>query len=168
MLHFIFFSSPFLFLFFSILIPSSFFFPLLISSSFSSSFHPLPESNLLLFFLYIFPFHYFYYHLFDVMRLQRYAFIGQMTLLSSKSSGNPDDGGRRDRSAHVNLGTSTGYMTTSFGPATLSGNVLTMTATSTGQLGQYGKFYPFRSTQKNNRRHDLYSPEPAIPTILNQ
>ena len=37
----------------------------------------------------------FYYHLFDVMRLQRYAFIGQMTLLSSKSSGNPDDGDRR-------------------------------------------------------------------------
>lgn len=30
-----------------------------------------------------------------------------MTLLSSKSSGNPDDGGIRDRSAHVNLGTST-------------------------------------------------------------
>ena len=43
---------------------------------------------------------------------------------------------------------SAGYMTTSFGPATLSGNVLTMTATSTGQLRQYGKFYPFRSTQK--------------------
>ena len=90
-------------------------------------------------------------------------------------------------------------MTTSFGPATLSGNVLTMTATSTGQLGQNGKFYPFRSTKKNNRhqaiishhkqvkqllksicgifqsvivfhrvRQDLYSPEPAIPTILNQ
>lgn len=30
-----------------------------------------------------------------------------MTLLSSKSSGNPDDGGRRDRSAHVNLGITT-------------------------------------------------------------
>ncbi len=43
-----------------------------------------------------------------------------------------------------------------------------LTATSTGQLGQNGKFYPFRSTQKNNRRLDLYSPEPAIPTILNQ
>ena len=59
-----------------------------------------------------------------------------------------NDGGRRDRSVHVNHGTSAGYMTTSFGPATLSGNVLTMTATSTGQLGQNGKFYPFRSTQK--------------------
>ncbi len=43
-----------------------------------------------------------------------------------------------------------------------------MTATSTGQLGQNGKFYPFRSTQKNNRYQDLYSTEPAIPTILNQ
>ena len=43
-----------------------------------------------------------------------------------------------------------------------------LTATSTVQLRQYGKFYPFRSTQKNNRRQDLYSPEPAIPTILNQ
>lgn len=95
--------SSLLFLFFFSSFPSSS--PLL--SSFSSSFHLLPESNLLLFFLYIFPFHYFYYHLFDVMRLQRYAFIGQMTLLSSKSSGNPDDGGRRDRSAHVNLETST-------------------------------------------------------------
>ena len=61
---------------------------------------------------------------------------------------------------------SAGYMTTSFGPATLSGNVLTMTATSTGQLGQNGKLYPFRST--NNRHQDLYWPEPAIPTILNQ
>ena len=99
---------------------------------------------------------------------QRYAFIEQMTLLSSKSSGNPDDGGRKAGSAHVNLGTYAGYMTTSFGPATLSGNVLTMTATSTGQLGQNGKFYPFRSTQKNNSRQDLYSPEPAIPAILNQ
>ena len=59
-----------------------------------------------------------------------------------------NDGGRKAGSAHVNLGTSAGYMTTSFGPATLSGNVLTMTATSTGQLGQNGKFYPFRSTQK--------------------
>lgn len=43
-----------------------------------------------------------------------------------------------------------------------------LTATSTGQLGQNGKFYPFRSTQKNNRYQDLYSTEPAIPTILNQ
>lgn len=68
----------------------------------------------------------------------------------------------------IRVSDSAGYMTTSFGPATLSGNVLTMTATSTGQLGQNGKFYPFRSTQKNNRRQDLYSPEPAIPTILNQ
>ena len=43
-----------------------------------------------------------------------------------------------------------------------------LTATSTGQLGQNGKFYPFCSTQKNSRHQDLYSPEPAIPTILNQ
>ena len=149
MLHFIFFSSPFLFLFFF--------------SSFPSSFHPLPESNFLLFFLSIFH-STFYHHLFDVMRLQRYAFIGQMTLLPSKSSGNPYDGGRKARFAHVNPGTSAGYMTTSFGPATLSGIVLTMTATSTGQLGQYGKFYPFRSTQKitgiriNTRRSPLSLP----------
>ena len=76
-------------------------FPLFLFSSFphlflisSSSFPPLPESNLLLFFLSIFR-STFYHHLFNVMRLQRYAFIGQMTLLSSKSSGNPDDGDRR-------------------------------------------------------------------------
>lgn len=43
-----------------------------------------------------------------------------------------------------------------------------LTATSSGQLGQNGKFHPFRSTQNNNRHQDLYSPEPAIPTILNQ
>ena len=106
-LLFLFFSSSvsLLFLFFSILIPSFFFFPLLFSSSFSSSFHPLPESNFLLFFLSIFR-STFYHHLFDVMRLQRYAFIGQMTLLSSKSSGNPDDGGRKARFAHVNPTTS--------------------------------------------------------------
>ena len=79
-----------------------------------------------------------------------------------------NDVGKRAGSAHVNHRTSAGYMTTSFGPATLSGNVLTLTATSTDQLGQYGKFYPFRSTQKNNRHQDLYSPEPAITTILNQ
>ena len=30
-----------------------------------------------------------------------------MTLQPSKSSGNPADGGKRARSAHVNLGTST-------------------------------------------------------------
>lgn len=30
-----------------------------------------------------------------------------MTLLPSKSSGNPDDGGRKAQSVHVNLGTST-------------------------------------------------------------
>ena len=70
---------------------------------------------------------------------------GLLTQLGTMSM--KDDGGRRAWSAHVNLGTSAGYMTTSFGPATLSGNVLTMTATSTGQLGQNGKFYPFRSTQ---------------------
>lgn len=43
---------------------------------------------------------------------------------------------------------SAGYMTTSFGPATLSGNVLTMTAVSTGKIGQNGVLYPFRSNQK--------------------
>ena len=42
--------------------------------------------------LFLLPPRSFYYHLFDVMRLQRYAFIGQMTLLTSKSSGNPADG----------------------------------------------------------------------------
>ena len=83
--------SPPLFLFFFL------FFFLLISSS---SFHPLPESNFLLFFLSIFR-STFYHHLFDVMRLQRYAFIGQMTLLPSKSSGNPADGGRTPQSAPV-------------------------------------------------------------------
>ena len=40
------------------------------------------------------------------MRLQRYAFIEQMPLLSSKSSGNPDDGGKKAGFAHVNHGTS--------------------------------------------------------------
>ena len=138
MLHFILFSSPFLFLFFFFFssFPSS---SPLLSSSFHSSFHLLFPPHFLLyrnptfFFLSIFR-STFYHHLFDVMRLQRYVFIGQMTLLSSKSSGNPDDGGKRAGSVHVNLGTSAGYMTTSFGPATLSGNVLTMTATSTGQL----------------------------------
>lgn len=43
---------------------------------------------------------------------------------------------------------SAGYMTTSFGPATLSGNVLTMTAVSIGKLGHSGVLYPFRSNQK--------------------
>ncbi len=43
---------------------------------------------------------------------------------------------------------SAGYMTTTFGPATLNGNVLTMTATSTGKLGKNGVLYPFRSTQQ--------------------
>lgn len=84
--HFIsFFSSPI----------SLFFFPLFLfsSASFPPHFPPLPESSYLLFFLSIFR-STFYHHLFDVMRLQRYAFIGQMTLLSSKSSGNPADGGR--------------------------------------------------------------------------
>lgn len=42
---------------------------------------------------------------------------------------------------------SAGYMTTTFGPATLSGNVLTMTATSNGKLASNGVLYPFRSTQ---------------------
>mgnify|MGYP007096198432 CR=1 FL=1 len=135
MLHFIFFSSSLLFLFFfssfhPLFIPSSF-------SSFSLLFHPHPLFFLLFpphFILYrnptfcyfSYPFSvllFFYHQLFDVMRLQRYAFIGQMTLLSSKSSGNPADGGknprsaplefnmkndgdRRDRSVHVNHGTS--------------------------------------------------------------
>ena len=31
-----------------------------------------------------------------------------MTLLSSKSSGNPDDGGKKVQSVHVDLGTSIG------------------------------------------------------------
>ena len=69
-------------------------FPLFLFSSFplfliSSS--SLPHLSLLYrnptfcYFSYpFFPFCYFYYHLFDVMRLQRYGFIGQMTLLSSK------------------------------------------------------------------------------------
>lgn len=140
MLHFIFISSSFhlLFLFFFSSFPSSspllssllspplfLFFFLLISSS---SFHPphfiLYRNPTFCYFSYPFFHSTFYHHLFDVMRLQRYAFIGQMTLLSSKSSRNPDDGGkragsahvefnmkndggRRDRSAHVNLGTST-------------------------------------------------------------
>ncbi len=43
---------------------------------------------------------------------------------------------------------SSGYMTTTFGPATLSGNVLTLTATSSGQLASNGIFFPFRSTQQ--------------------
>lgn len=43
---------------------------------------------------------------------------------------------------------SAGYMTTTFSPATLSGNVLTMTATSTGQLPYNGVRYPYRSTQQ--------------------
>lgn len=43
---------------------------------------------------------------------------------------------------------SAGYMTTTFGPATLSGNVLTMTATSNGKLASNGVLYPFRSTQQ--------------------
>lgn len=104
----LFFPSPLLFFSFSFSLlfhPHPLFLPLLFSSSFSSSFHPLPESNFLLFFLSIFR-STFYHHLFDVMRLQRYAFIGQMTLLPSKSSGNPDDGGKRAGSAPVDLGTS--------------------------------------------------------------
>lgn len=43
---------------------------------------------------------------------------------------------------------SAGYMTTTFGPATLSDNVLTMTATSNGKLANNGVLYPFRSTQQ--------------------
>lgn len=42
-----------------------------------------------------------------------------------------------------------------------------LTATSTGQWGQNGNF-THSAALKNNRRQDLYSPEPAIPTILNQ
>lgn len=43
-----------------------------------------------------------------------------------------------------------GYLTTTFSPVILSGNVLTMTATSTGQLATTanGVLYPFRSTQQ--------------------
>lgn len=107
-----FFSSSFhlLFLPFSLLFLFCF-------SSVSLLFHPHPLFFLLstphfllyrnptFFFLSIFR-STFYHHLFDVMRLQRYAFIGQMTLLSSKSSGNPDDGDRKARSAPVNPRTS--------------------------------------------------------------
>ena len=110
-LHFIFFfssfpsSSPLLSSLLSPLLspPLFLFFFLLISSS---SFHPphfiLYRNPTFCYFSYPFFHSTFYHHLFDVMRLQRYAFIGQMTLLSSKSSGNPDDGGRRAGSAHVN------------------------------------------------------------------
>lgn len=43
-----------------------------------------------------------------------------------------------------------GYMTTTYSPATLSGDVLTVTATSSGQLATtaYGKLYPFRGTEQ--------------------
>lgn len=41
-----------------------------------------------------------------------------------------------------------GYSTTTFGPATLTGNVLTMTATSTGKLAYNGVLYPYRSSQQ--------------------
>lgn len=111
--HFIFFPSSLLFLLISsysllhfllILISSPFsLLPSLFSFFlFSSSLPPLSSHISLLYrnpaicyFSYSFLRSTFYHHLFDVMRLQRYAFIGQMTLLSSKSSGNPDDGGRR-------------------------------------------------------------------------
>ena len=97
MLHFIFFSSPLLSLLFFSSFPSSS--PLLSPPLFifiSSSFHPhslLYRNPAICYFSYSFLRSTFYHHLFDVMRLQKYAFIGQMTLLSNISSGNPDDGG---------------------------------------------------------------------------
>lgn len=121
-----FFSSSFSPLFFFSSFPSSS--PLL--SSFPSSFHLLFPPHFTLYrnptfcyFSYPFSVLLFITTYLMVIRLQRYAFIGHMTLLSSKSSGNPDDGGRnpqsaplefnmkndggrRDRSVHVNHGTS--------------------------------------------------------------
>ncbi|HIS23447.1 MAG TPA: hypothetical protein IAC09_08415 [Candidatus Cryptobacteroides intestinipullorum] len=41
---------------------------------------------------------------------------------------------------------SEGYFTTSYGPGTLSGNVLTFTANQTGQLASNGVLYPYRNT----------------------
>ena len=101
MLHFIFFSSPLLSLLIFSSFPSSS--PLLSPPLFifiSSSFHPhslLYRNPAICYFSYSFLRSTFYHHLFDVMRLQKYAFIGQMTLLSNISSGNPDDGGQKSR-----------------------------------------------------------------------
>ena len=41
-----------------------------------------------------------------------------------------------------------GYIDSVFGPATLSGNVITVTGNSTGQLKDNGKAYPYRRTAK--------------------
>lgn len=41
---------------------------------------------------------------------------------------------------------SAGYLTTSYGVGTLTGNVLTFTANQTGQLASNGVLYPFRNT----------------------
>ena len=41
---------------------------------------------------------------------------------------------------------SEGYFTTSYGPGTLSGNVLTFTANQTGQLASNGVLYPYRNS----------------------
>lgn len=39
-----------------------------------------------------------------------------------------------------------GYLTTTYSPATLTGNVLTFTANQSGQLASNGTLYPFRSS----------------------
>lgn len=41
---------------------------------------------------------------------------------------------------------SSGYLTTSYGVGTLTGNVLTFTANQTGKLASSGVLYPFRNT----------------------
>ena len=41
---------------------------------------------------------------------------------------------------------SEGYLDDVFGPATLSGNVITVTGNTTGQLKDNGKLYPYRRT----------------------
>lgn len=107
--HFIsFFSSPISLFFFPFFLFS--FFPLFL---FSSSLPPLSllisllyRNPAICYFSYSFLRSTFYHHLFDVMRLQRYAFIGQMTLLSSKIPEIQTTGAGRDRSAPVNHGTS--------------------------------------------------------------
>lgn len=43
---------------------------------------------------------------------------------------------------------SEGYLEDVFGPATLSGNVITVTGKTTGQLKDNGKLYPYRRTSE--------------------
>lgn len=43
---------------------------------------------------------------------------------------------------------SAGYLDDVFGPATLSGNVITVTGNTTGQLKDNGKLYPYRRTSQ--------------------